>query len=129
MAKTCSTAILDAALNIIYNNVSRICVCKGAPASATNAESSSQNCIANTTCSGAGSMTLAASSVSGKKLDLAAFNGIAAISTGSADTICLISTGASGVIYWQTTCAAQTVSSTANTVNVGAFIINITDAT
>jgi hypothetical protein len=130
MAKTASTAILDAALGVITGAVSQLCVCKGAPASATAAESSAVNCIAKTTCTvGGGSLTIGASSVTGKKIDVSAFTGLAALSTGSADTICLISTGATGIIYWQTTCAAQTVSSTANTVNTGAFIIRISDAT
>jgi hypothetical protein len=130
MAKTCSTAVLDAALNVITGAVTRICVCKGEPVSATNAENTAQNGIANTTCTvGGGSLTIGASSVTGKKIDVSAFTGLTVGSTGVADTICLISTGATGVIYWQTTCATQAITSTSNTINVGAFIIRISDAT
>jgi hypothetical protein len=130
MAKTCSTAVLDAALGVITAGVTRICVCKGAPPTATAAESSAANGLGNTTCTvGGGGLTLGVSSVTGKKIDVSAFNGIAAISTGVADHVCLISTGATGVIYYQTVCSTQAITSTANTINIPAWIIRISDAT
>lgn len=130
MAKTCSTTIQLVALTDIATHVSRLCICKGVPISAANAESSSVNCIATTTCSrSGGSIVLADSSLTGKKIDVAAFNNVECISTGAANTLCLISTGATGLIYWQTTFTQQTVASTADTIDIGAWLIRVSDAT
>jgi hypothetical protein len=126
MAKLCSTFVLAAACTIIRDNVSRITINTGTPPTSTLAETTS---IGTATASAA-SFTLGDSSLTGKKLDVIAFTNIPCpTSTGTAGTLCLISTGATGVIYWQTTFAEQLVASTANLINTSTFIIRISDAT
>ena len=125
MAKSCSTEILLAACTVIRDRISRLTINAGTPASSTLAETLA---IATSTCS-LTSLTLGDSSLTGKKLDVAAFTNLPCSTTGTADTLCLISTGATGVIYWQTTFASQVVSSTANLINTSTFIIRISDAT
>ncbi len=126
MAKICSTFVLAAACTIIRDNVSRLTINTGTPPTSTLAETT---CIATSTASAA-SFTLGDSSLTGKKLDVIAFAGLTCPdTTGTASVLCLISTGATGVIYWQTTFAEQLVASTANLINTSTFIIRISDAT
>jgi hypothetical protein len=125
MSKQCSTEILLAACTVIRDHISRLTINTGTPPTATAAETT---CIATSTCT-LTSLTLGDSSLTGKKLDVAAFANLTCASTGTASVLCLISTGATGLIYWQTTFAEQLVNSTANLINTSTFIIRISDAT
>lgn len=129
MAKMCSTVVLAGALDIITANVSRIVLGDATVAvSATNAESTAQNGIASATLSTA-SFTLADSSVSGKKITVAAQATLAVESTKVAANVYLISTGATGIIYYRTSCATRAFTSTSDRVTIPAWDIHFYDAT
>lgn len=136
MAKFCSTVLIADALAIIATRVSRICVVGTAMTTSITAanctSTASQGFSDGATCTqSGGSLTIADATAgkTGKKIDVSPFTGIACNKTGNIGGVALISTGASGVIYWFTTCAEQVVSSTSNTVNTGAFTIYLSDAT
>lgn len=136
MAKFCSTVLIADALEILATRVSRICVCgTNVTTSITAANCTSTASVGfsdGATCTkSGGTLTIndATAGKTGKKIDVSAVSGIACNKTGNIGGVALISTGASGILYWFTTCAEQTVSSTSNTVNIAAYTIYLSDAT
>jgi len=129
MAIMCSTVVMAAALAAITDNVSRIVLGDATiAASATNAESTAVSGIASATLSTA-SFTLADSSVTGKKITVAAQSTLTVNSTKVAAYIYLISTGATGTIYYRTSCATRAFTSTADRVTIPAWDIHFYEGT
>ncbi len=129
MAKMCSTVVLAGAATIIRDNVSRIVLGDATVASsATAAETTANNMIATTTMSAA-QLVLGDSSVSGKKITVSAQATLAVESTKVAQYVYLISSGATGTIYYRTSCATRAFTSTSDRVTIPAWDIHFYDAT
>ena len=129
MAIFCSTEVMRAALDLIATSVSRIVLGDATiAASATNAESTAVSGIASATVSGT-SFTLADSSVTGKKITVAAQATLTVDSTKVAAYVYLISTGATGTIYYRTSCATRAFTSTADRVTIPAWDIHFYEGT
>lgn len=129
MAKMCSTVVLAGAATIITDRVSRIVLGDATIApTATAAETTANNCIAVATAS-SNTFTLADSSVSGKKITVAQQATLTVNSTKVAAYVYLISSGATGIIYYRTSCATRAFTSTADRVTIPAWDIHFYDAT
>ena len=129
MAKFCSTVVTAGAATIIRDRVSRIVLGDDTVAdTATHAETTANNMIATTTMSDA-QMTLEDSSVSGKKLTISAQATLTVETTKVAAYVYLISSGATGTIYYRTSCATRAFTSTADRVTIPEWDIHFYDAT
>ena len=89
---------------------------------------------ASTVCFAIKAMTTAAytindGDVSGRKITIAQQSTIPITTTGTAGHIILFSTGATGTIYYATSCTTQALVSTANSVTINAWDIEIADPT
>lgn len=131
MAKWQNDLMLDAALNYIKTNATRLCVCSAQPA--TYAE-------ATTTYDGGASkyklailtidsddFTGPADDTSGRKLTVNEGAGITVDATASATHVALCDASGEALLY-VTTCTEQSLTS-GNTVTVPAWVINIEDPT
>lgn len=87
---------------------------------------STANCLAMTTITSVTSDLEITTSSSGMKLIVGAKTGISVNTTGVADSVAVFST-ASNYVYAVTTCAQQTLGSTANTVTLSSWTITLTN--
>lgn len=124
MPKILHNDFYDGGLNAARNNITKMAVLTGTPASATACEAATSLAIVSLV---ATDMIVQDGAVSGRRLTIAQKSTIAVQSTGVADTIALFSTGATGIVYAQTTCSTQLLSSTNNTVTVPAWSIELAD--
>jgi len=124
MAKWCNSAMLDAALNYIKNNVTRLEVCKDQPA--TVAQATGTLHVASTTISSE-DFTLANGDTSGRKVTVAAKNGLNIDVVASGTHIALLDVS-SNTLYYVTTVSPLWLI-TGGTVNVGSWKIEIADPT
>jgi hypothetical protein len=131
MAILCSTLLMKAALDLLATNVSRICLGDNTAAvSATNAQNTAQNMIAMSAELTGADFTLADSSVTGKKLTIAAQSTLTVERTGvKACYVYLVSTGATGEIYYRTSCATRVFASTFDRVTIPAWDIHFYEGT
>ena len=122
---------MKAALDLIATSVSRICLGDNTAAlSATNAQNTAQNMIAMSAELTGANFTLADSSVTGKKLTMDAQATLTVETTGKkAAYIYLVSTGATGEIYYRTSCATRVFTSTADRVTIPAWAIHFYEGT
>jgi hypothetical protein len=130
MAIFCSTMALAAACTVIRDNVSRICLGDATAApTATAAEATTVNGITSATMSAA-QLVMADSSVAGgKKITVSAQATLTVDATKVGCYIYLISTGATGAIYYRTSCATRAFTSTADRVTIPSFDIHFYDGT
>jgi dipeptidyl aminopeptidase/acylaminoacyl peptidase len=129
MAKKVHDDVLDGAWNIIKNNCNKITVCEGEPASfaeANTAKGSGGKALADTTATGT-DFTLANGDASGRKVTVAAKDGVAVDDTGNADHIALLDTSNSRLLY-VTTCTTKGLTS-GDSVNIPAWDAEIADPT
>lgn len=127
MTKFASDSIMDAALTYVIDNSKRCGLYTAAPASLAQCTASTY--LVSATVSTA-SFTLGNSSVSGRKIDVAAISTIPVTSTGIPTHLALFSSaaGSSGMHYITET-STSAITSTANNVTLGAWIIAIADPT
>lgn len=119
MGKVLTDAVLDGSLDILAT-ATEIYLCTSEPANRAAADTASL-IPAHTLTSG--DFTKANGDTSGRKVTVAAQNGLTADATGSATHIALCTgTDLLGV----TTCTSQSVTS-GNTVNIGSFKLELTD--
>lgn len=103
MAKNVNTAVLDLALNDIKNNVTRMTACSAQPTTYT--EGNATYALADATMA-SGDFTLAAGDVSGRKVTMAAKNGVTIDANGTATHVALLDV-TNSVLKLVTTCTSQ----------------------
>lgn len=123
MAKVVHNDVLDGALDIIKQNVKKMAVCAGEPADVAACEAGLA-IVAMTS----DLFTIGEGATSGRKVAVTEMATIAVAATGVADHVALYSTGANKV-YFITTCSSQALTSTANSVTVPTWAIEIADPT
>lgn len=122
MAKSVHDDVLDAALNVIKNNCTRMVLCSTQPTTYT--EANATYALADVTMA-SGDFTVANGDTSGRKLTVAAKTGVPVDTTGSGQHIALLDVANSKLLYVSTT-ATQAVSS-GGTADIGAWDIEIAD--
>lgn len=126
MAKTTADRVLDAALNIVKNNDTRMIACSAQPT--TYAEANATYALADVTMA-SGDFTVANGDVSGRKLTVAAKTGVLIDTSGTATHVALVDVTGT-LLDVVTTCTSQALTANgSNTVNFPAFDIEIADPT
>ncbi|MBD2842721.1 hypothetical protein [Erythrobacter rubeus] len=124
MAKSVSNTVLDAALQHIIDNATRMVACSQEPANYT--EANSTYALADVTMA-PGDFAIADGDSSGRKLTVAAKAGVAVDTTGNANHVALLDVTGTELLY-VTTAPSQGVSS-GGTVDFGTWDIEIADPT
>lgn len=124
MAKTVHDDVLDGALNIIKNNVTRMVACSAQPTTYT--EGNATYALADVTMA-SGDFTIANGDTNGRKVTVGAKSTVTVDVTGTATHVCLLDVTNSKLSY-VTTCTSQALTS-GNTVNFPAWDIEIADPT
>jgi hypothetical protein len=124
MAKSVHDDVLDGALNIIKNNVTRMVACSAQPTTYT--EGNATYALADVTMA-SGDFTIANGDTNGRKVTVGAKSTVTVDTTGSATHVCLLDVTNSKLSY-VTTCTSQALTS-GNTVNFPAWDIEIADPT
>lgn len=127
MARSVNDAVLDAALNHIADNGTRMDVCAGEPTTYTAATST--NSLANFTLTagaGNGDYTLANGDTSGRKVTVSAQTGATINTSGTADHLAI--TDGTSTLLFVTTITSQAITA-GGTVDTNAWDIEIADPT
>lgn len=124
MAKSVHDNVLDGALNILKNNVTRMCVCNAEPTTYTQAITTFE--LADVTLA-SGDFTNANGDTSGRKTTIAAKTAFAVDASGTATHVALVDVTNTLLLY-VTTCTSQALTS-GNTVSTPAWKIEIADPT
>lgn len=126
MAKTVHDDVLDGALNILKNNVTRMTVCSSQPT--TYAEANATHALADVTLSST-DFTNANGDSSGRKTTVGAQSSVLIDTSGTATHVALLDVSNSKLLY-VTTCTSQALTANgSNTVNFPAWDIEIADPT
>jgi hypothetical protein len=123
MAKSVADAVLDAALNYIKNNVTRMTACSAQPTTYT--EGNATYALADVTVA-SGDFTVA-DDTSGRKVTVAQKTGVTVDSTGTANHVALLDVSNTALLY-VTTATSQALTA-ANTMTFNSWKINIQDPT
>lgn len=124
MAKRAPTITLDALLDFVAA-CDRVVVCSAEPT--TYAEATATVNLATAVATPVTDFAKAAGSPSGRKVTVAAKNGVSVTATGTATHVAVCKTSDSSLRY-VTTCTSQALTS-GNTVNVPAWAVTIPDPT
>lgn len=124
MGKLVHDDVLDGALNILKNNVTKMVVCSTQPTTYT--EGNATYALAPVTMSST-DFTVANGDVSGRKVTVAAKTGVSIATSGTALHVCLLFVSSSK-LYYVTTCTSQALTS-GGTVDIPAWDIEIADPT
>jgi len=122
MAKYANDSMMDAALDYLKNNVTRICVCSAQPTTYTEAITTYE--LADVTVDST-DFTHANGDSSGRKTTVAAQSGVTIDNSGTATHVALVSVSDTTLRY-VTTCTSQTLTA-GGTVDIPAFDIEIAD--
>lgn len=122
MAKSVHDDVLDAALNYIKNNATRMTACTAQPTTFTEANATFAR--ADVTMA-AGDFTAANGDTSGRKLTVAAKTAVPVDASGTVTHVALLDVTNSKLLYVTTT-ASQAVSA-GGTVDIGAWKVEIAD--
>ena len=126
MAKTVHDDVLDAALNYIDANCTRMTACSAQPTTYT--EGNATYALADVTMAGA-DFTPANGDTSGRKLTMSAKSSVLIDTSGTATHVALLDVSNSKLLY-VTTCTSQALTANgSNTVNFPAWDIEIADPT
>jgi len=124
MAKTVHDDVLDGALNILKNNVTRMVVCSAQPT--TYAEGNATYALADVTLA-SGDFTNANGDTSGRKTTIGAKSAVLIDVTGTGNHVCLLDVANSKLLY-VTTCTSQALTANgSNTVNFPAWDVELAD--
>lgn len=131
MAKSVNNLVLDASLEYLRDNVTRMVPCSAEPTSFDEANNGSGDAppgfaLADVTLAPA-DFTIADGDTSGRKVSVAAKNGVSVDITGTVNHVALLDVANSRLLYVTTT-AAQGVSS-GGTVDLGGWDIELADPT
>ncbi len=124
MARSVNNAVLDAALNHLKNNGTRIDICATEPT--TYAAATSTNSLGNVTIDSTDFTGPADGDVSGRKITVNAQTGISITTSGTADHLA-VTNGVDTLLY-VTTITSQAVTS-GNTADTSAWDVEIADPT
>lgn len=124
MAKSVHDDVLDGALNTIKNNCTRVTLCSQQPTTFT--EANATYALADVTVDNT-DFTNANGDTSGRKLTVAAQSAVPVDASGTSNHVALLDVANSKLLY-VTTHTAQALTS-GNTVNIGAWDIEIADPT
>jgi hypothetical protein len=124
MGKSVHNDVLDGALNILKNNVTRAVLCSAEPTTYT--EGNSTYALADVTLSSS-DFTNADGSTSGRKTTVAAKTAVPVDASGTGTHLALLDVSNTKLLYVTTT-ASQGVSS-GGTVDIGSWAIEIADPT
>jgi hypothetical protein len=122
MAKAVADRVLDAALNDIKNNCTRMTLCNAQPTTYT--EANATFALADVTMA-SGDFTIANGDTNGRKVTVAAKSGVTVDVTGTGNHVALLDVTGSALLY-VTTCSSQAVTA-AGTASFGAWDIEIAD--
>lgn len=122
MGKSVSDVVLDGALDILVNNVTRMTACSAEPT--TYAEGNATYALADVTLS-SGDFTKANGDTNGRKVTVGAKSSITVDTSGSATHVALLDVSGTALLY-VTTCTTQALTG-GNTVNFPAWDIEIAD--
>jgi hypothetical protein len=126
MAKAVHDDVLDAALNYIDTNCTRMTACSAQPT--TYVEGNATYALADVTMSGT-DFTPANGDTSGRKLTIGAKSSVLIDSSGTATHVALLDVSNSKLLY-VTTCTSQALTANgSNTVNFPAWDVEIADPT
>ena len=126
MAKSAHDDVMDGALNVIKNNVTRMVACSAQPTTYT--EGNATYALADVTLA-SGDFTLANGDTSGRKVTVAAKSGVLIDTSGTATHVALLDVTNSKLTY-VTTCTSQALTANgSNTVNFPAWDIEVGDPT
>ena len=126
MAKFTPDAVLDQIADYIIANATRLVVCSTQPTTYT--EANATFALADVTID-SGDFTKANGDVSGRKVTVAAQNGVLIDASGTALHVALLNVSGTELLY-VTTCTSQALTANgSNTVNVPAWDIEIADPT
>ena len=123
MAKSVNNDVLDAALNLVKNNGTRLAICSAEPTTYT--EAMTTYALAVATISSANFTGPVDGDTSGRKLTVNGQSGVSITANGNATHIAVCDQATSRLLY-VTTCTTQTLTS-GNTVNTPAWDIEIAD--
>lgn len=124
MGKMASDTMLDGSLNVLKSNVTRQVACSAEPT--TYAEANATYALADVTLD-SDDFTLANGDSSGRKVTVAAKNGVTIDASGDATHVALLNVTGTELLY-VTTCTTLTLTSGGgNTVNFPAWKIEIAD--
>lgn len=124
MAKSVNDLVLDAALDYLANNATRMTACSAEPT--TYAEGNATFALADVTIDSS-DFTKANGDTSGRKTTVAAQNGVLIDATGSATHIALLDVANSRLLYVTTCTSLSLTANGSNTVNFPAWDIEIAD--
>jgi hypothetical protein len=124
MGKLVDDLVLDAALNYLKNNVTRMVACSAQPTTYT--EGNSTYALANVTLA-SGDFTIANGDTSGRKVTVGAKTGVSVSVSGTVTHVALLDVTNSKLLYVTTT-TSQGVS-TGGTVDFGSWKVEIADPT
>ena len=124
MAKSVHDDVLDGALNILKNNVTRQVACSAEPT--TYAEGNATYALADVTLA-SGDFTVANGDTSGRKVTVAAKSGVTIDTSGTATHVCLLDVANSKLLYVTTCTSLALTAGGGNTVNFPAWKIEIAD--
>lgn len=122
MAKSVNDEVLDGALNVIKNNVTRMVLCNAEPT--TYAQGNATYALADVTMA-SGDFTIANGDTSGRKLTVAAKAGVTVDTSGTGTHIALLDVTNSKLLYVTTTPSQSVVNP--GTVDIGTWKIEIAD--
>lgn len=124
MAKSVADAVLDGALDILKNNVTRMVACSAEPTTFT--EGNATYALADVTLTGT-DFTHANGDTSGRKTTIGAKSGVLIDTSGTATHVALLNVAGTALLY-VTTCTSQALTANgSNTVNFPAFDIELAD--
>ena len=124
MAKSVADSVLDGALDILKNNVTRQVACSAEPT--TYAEANATYALADVTLA-SGDFTNANGDTSGRKTTIGAKSAVLIDTSGTATHIALLNVAGTALLY-VTTCTSQALTANgSNTVNFPAWDIEIAD--
>ena len=131
MPKSVNDAVLDAALNHVKTNTTKICICSSEPttyALATNDPSTSSGFrLADKSITSTDFTGPANGDTNGRKVTVNVQNSISVDATGTAGHVALVDVSSTALLY-VTTCSSQALTA-ANKVNMPAWDIEIADPT
>ena len=126
MAKTAHDDVMDGALNVLKNNVTRMVACSAQPTTYT--EGNATYALADVTMA-SGDFTLANGDTSGRKVTMAAKSGVTIDTSGTATHVALLDVTNSKLLYVTTCTSLALTAGGGNTVSFPAFDIEVADPT
>lgn len=126
MAKAAHDDVMDGALNVLKNNVTRMVACSAQPTTFT--EGNATYALADVTMA-SGDFTLANGDTSGRKVTMAAKSGVTIDTSGTATHVALLDVTNSKLLYVTTCTSLALTAGGGNTVSFPAWDIEVADPT